>query len=164
MNSPFEDLEYLADYLPDEGEAVVVIRRGGELICEPFRQEAWREGISDSELYGRLVQANERLAVLGVLPLWVSTLAAFCLCVAFHHLTKIGWSGWYADLGIGLLALIGFFSWMRHRRRQLFRNEIRPMLETQMRRRELQKFSVIGAIRQHSELSSLLDELVDWTE
>ncbi len=30
MNTPFEDLEYLADYLPDEGEAMLVSRRDGE--------------------------------------------------------------------------------------------------------------------------------------
>lgn len=164
MNSPFEDLEYLADYLPDEGEAVVVIRRGGELICEPFRDEAWREGISDPELYGRLVQANERLSARGVVPMWSSALLAFCLCIAFHHLTEVGWSGWYADLGIGFLAAMGCVSWIRHRRRQLFRDQIRPMLEAQLRRRDLRRYAVIGAIRQHSELKHLMDELVDWTE
>ena len=29
MLSPYEELEFLADFLPDEGEAVVVTRQGG---------------------------------------------------------------------------------------------------------------------------------------
>src|SRR5579872_7257162 len=119
MTTPFEDLEYLADYLPDEGEAVIVARRGGELICEPLRQDSPQERALDAELYGRLVQANERLNAVGALPIWGAALLCFSLCVAVHKFTGIGWSGWYIDLGIALLILGGCYSWIQYHQRHL---------------------------------------------
>ena len=36
MNNPYEDLEYLAEFLPEEGESVIVTRRRGQLVCESY--------------------------------------------------------------------------------------------------------------------------------
>lgn len=164
MNTPFEDLEYLADYLPEEGETMIVSRRDGELVCEPFSQEAGREGITDPEFYGRLVQASERLSMQGTLPLWVCLVACFWCCVAFHYFTGIGWSGAFLDIGMAMMALMIGYCWIRVRHQRMFQNEVRPMLEWEIRRRGLQKYTVIGAIRQHPEMRSLMDELSLWTE
>jgi len=164
MNTPFEDLEYLADYLPDEGEAMLVSRRDGELVCEPFAQETGREGIADPEFYGRLIQASERLSMQSTLPLWVCLIGCFWGCVALHMLTGIGWVGAFFDIGLVMMALMGGYCWIRYRHQNMFRQEIRPMLEREIRRRSLQKYAVIGAIRQHPEMRSLMDELSLWTE
>ena len=164
MNTPFEDLEYLADYLPEEGEAVIVARRGGELVCEPFRQETPQERGLDAELYGRLVQANERLNAIGALPLWGAALTCFCLCVAVHKWFDVGWNGWYLDLGIVLTLLAGCYSWIRWTQGRLFFRQIRPMIESQLCNRGLRKYALIGVARQHSELRVLLDHLVHWVD
>lgn len=164
MSTPFEDLEYLADFLPEEGETMLVTRHDGELTCEPFRQDSGREGIADSEFYGRLVQASERLSVLGRMPLWICLVSWFWVCVAFHLSTGIRWTGWFLDVGTGIMVLMGCLCWIRHRQKRLFQGEIRPMLESEIRRRGLQKYAVIGAIRQHPEMRSLMDELSHWTD
>lgn len=159
MNTPFEDLEYLSDYLPDEGESVIVTRRGGELICQPMQGDTYREGVGDSELYGRLVIANEHLSRLAVVPLWTSLFVAFAAAVAFYQLSGVGWEGWYVALAIGASGLLAGMSWVSRRRRQVFETDIRLMLDSQMRRRSLNRFALIGAIRQHPELATLLDEI-----
>jgi len=164
MNTPFEDLEYLADYLPDEGESMLVSRRDGELVCEPLARDAGREGITDPELYGRLVQANERLNMQGTLPLWVSLIGCFWFCVLFHVVTGIGWQGSFIDIGMVMMSMMAGYCWIRYRNRRLFQAEVLPMLEHEIRRRGLEKFSLIGAIRQHPEMRSLMDELSGWTE
>jgi hypothetical protein len=156
MNSPFEELEYLADHLPDEGEAVVLVRRDGELVCEPYAREPQRSGI-DPEFYGRLVQANERLDAQGAVPLWTAAVVVFWLCVALHKAVGLGWQWWSLDAGLLLLGVLGCFVWIRHRQYWLYRREVLPMLAAQFRRRRLDRFAVIGAIRQQRELRTLLD-------
>lgn len=164
MNTPFEDLEYLADYLPEEGEAMLVTRRDGELNCEPFSGDPSRDGVADPELYGRLIQASERLNLLGTMPLWVCLISWFWLCVAFHVGTGISWAGWYLDVGTGIMTLMGGLCWIRFRQRRLFEQEVRPMLEREIRRNNMQQYVLIGAIRQHPEMRSLMDELSRWTD
>jgi hypothetical protein len=168
MRTPFEDLEYLAEYLPEEGEAVIVARRDGELVCEPFRQERsenqTRDGLLDVAFYGRLVQANERLNAISSLPLWVASLLTLVLCVTVHKQLNVGWTGWYYDLGIGLLILGSVLAWIQSQQGRLFRREIRTMLEAQLRQRGIPRHALIGVIRQHPELRSLLNELTHWTD
>ena len=57
MFTPFEELEYVAEYLPEEGESVLISRKDGELVCQPWRTEGLRDGIEEAPLYGLLVQA-----------------------------------------------------------------------------------------------------------
>jgi hypothetical protein len=159
MNTPFEDLEFLSDNLPDEGESVVVTRRGGELVCQPIHGESFRDGIADAELYGRLVLANERLSRLSTVPLWSCLCAAFVLCAAFFQFTDLGWSAWHVPPAIAALAGLTYQAWVGARRRNYFQREVRGMLETQFRLRGINRFAVVGAIRQHPELGMLLDEL-----
>ena len=159
MSSPFEELEYLADHLPDEGEAVVVVRRGGELLCEPYsREEARKTGI-DTEFYGRLVQANEQLNARGALPIWTCGIAAFWTCVLLHKAAGLGWTWWSLDVGLGLLALLACFVWIRRRQYWLYRRELLPMLNTQLRRRRIDRFALIGALRSRVELRTVLDQM-----
>ena len=160
MSSPFEELEFLADHLPDEGEAVVVVRRDGELVCEPLARDTQRQGGVDPEFYGRLVQANERLNGRGALPLWTCGVAAFWTCVALHKVAGLGWTWWSLDVGLVLLALLGCYLWIRRRQYWLYRREVLPLLNTQLRRRRIDRFALIGAIRQQPELRTLLDQMV----
>lgn len=159
MSSPFEELEYLADYLPEEGESVVVTRRNGELVCQAISTASEKEGVADTELYGRLVLANERLDRLNVVPLWSCALGAFVTAVAFFQFTHIGWPGWYVAVGIAAVAGLACSSWIAVRRERLFRREIVPMLDRQMRHGGFTQYALVGAIRQHPELSALLTEL-----
>src|SRR5579872_1940670 len=153
MTTPFEDLEYLADYLPDEGEAVIVARRGGELICEPLRQDSPQERALDAELYGRLVQANERLKSVGAPALWGTALMLiFGACLALHKSADVAWEGWYFDVGILLAGGAVCYGWIQLRQRRLFREQIRPMLDAQLRCRGINRYGLMGVARQHAEL------------
>ena len=162
MTTPFEELEYLAEYLPDEGEAVVVRRQFGELICEAYQRERSdrsRDSMGDPELYGRLVHANERLNAQGTLPLWATILLLFWGCVAIHQTFNLGWSGWFYDFGLSLVAGVLCYLWIRKRQREYFDDQVQSMLTWQLKRREIDRYALIGLIRQHAELRTLLDQL-----
>ncbi len=55
-------------------------------------------------------------------------------------------------------------SWIRRRQTALFGTEIRPMLNWQIRRRRLDRYVILGAMRQHAELRTLLDEMSRWND
>lgn len=165
MRTPFEELEYLADFLPDEGESVVISRRHGELICEAYPREIPSpRGLDDPEFFGRLVQANEQLRALAWLPVCCAALIAFWSMLALHHLTGVGWSAWYCDVAIGLLVAAGTALIVRMRREAFFHNVVRPMLTWQMRRCRIEKYALLGEVRRRPELKSLWAELWRWTD
>lgn len=188
MKSPFEELEYLVDYLPDEGEAVVVSRRRGELVCESYREEKPQPvvtpsipvpapiastpstpakiklpGITDAALYGRLLQANERLKGCVWTYVWPWVLGVYWVCVACHWLTDSGISGWYLDLGIGLIISIGALAWIQYQQWKLFHMEILPVIERQLAERETNKYMLLAQMKQHPELKLLVTVLSRWT-
>lgn len=161
MSSPYEEIEFLAQCLPDDGESVLVSRRDGELVCEAWPQdsELLAEGIFDPVLYGRLVQANERLVALGSRPLWTCGLIAVWGCILLHRITGDSWQSLLLDCGLFLSAVAVCFVWIRERQRRAFRLEIRPVLDRWLAERGYDRFAVLGAVRQHPELRTLLDEL-----
>ncbi|MBW3540389.1 MAG: hypothetical protein KY476_08970 [Planctomycetes bacterium] len=159
MNSPFEELEYLSDYLPDEGEAVIVARRGGELVCEPYARDGNRDALSNPGLYGRLVQANARLRAVPTVPAWSCALLWFWSCMLIHKVIGAGWEWWSLDIGLGLSFLLACYVWVRHSQAALFRREIRPMLDAQLRQHHLDRFTIIGAMQQQPELRTLLGQI-----
>ncbi len=160
MLNPFEELEYLSDFLPEEGESVLVSRQSGELVCEPFQPDALREGIADPRLYGLLVHANEKLNALGAMPIWVTCIGFFWTCVGMANAGQLKWSTWYLVPGLALLLLPTCIGWIRHRQHRLFKTEIRPLLEGVLRVRRLDPHAFLAAVRQHEELRTLMDELV----
>lgn len=160
MLSPFEELEYLSDYLPEEGESVIVSRQSGELVCEPFQPQSLREGITDPRMYGMLIHANERLNALGAMPIWVTAIGFFWGCVALVYVDVLNWRSWFLVPGLALGLLPACVGWIRFRQHRLFRNEIRPLLESVLRGRRIDPHSLLGAVRQHEELRTLMDELV----
>jgi hypothetical protein len=162
MLTPYEELEFLADFIPDEGESIVVTRQGGELHCEPMTEDDLRSGIEDVELYGRLVQANERLNVQGSLPLWSTAFGLIAAGILLFRVLQLGWSEWYLLPAIGLAALFGCFHWIRARQRRLFEAAIRPMLLREAMLRHISVYALMAGIRQHAEFRTLLDELVRW--
>ena len=189
MKSPYEELEYIADHLPDEGEAVVVSRQRGEIVCEAYREptptsqpqvaqkvaavvppfptapivENNLPGLTDPALYGRLLQANERLKGCVWSYIWPWVLSIYWLCVGCHWLTTSGWSTWYLDIGIALIVSIGAIVWIQHQQWKLFHNEICPVLERQMAERETNKYKLLSEMRQHPELKLLVTVLSRWT-
>jgi len=160
MWTPYEELEYLSDFLPNEGESVVVTRRGGELKCEPLAEDDLRDGIDDVELYGRLVQANERLNAQGSLPLWATALGLMGLAIVLYRVVGFGWADWYLLPALGLLGLFGCFHWIRFRQRRHFQRTILPTLVREARQRRITLFALMAGVRQHAEFRTLLDELV----
>ena len=162
MLSPFEELEYLSDYLPEEGEAVIVSRREGELVCEPFQPESLRDGITDPRLYGVLVQSNERLNALGALPIWASLIGFFWGCVALGVSGLLGWQQWYLVPGAALFVLPVCIGWIRFRQHRMFSRDVLPLLEGVLRVHRIDPHSFLGAVRQHEEMRTLMDELIRW--
>lgn len=163
MFSPYEELEYLADYLPEEGEMVVLSRESGELRCQPFRKDELREGIQDSQLYGFLVQANERLHSVGGFPLWATAIAVVWLVVILHGVMRLDWTHWYLGPGLMLPMLYACFVWIRHRQQTLFQSDILPRLQKELQIRQISFYSLVAGIRQHPEFLTLLDEIVHWS-
>jgi hypothetical protein len=160
MFTPFEELEYLADYLPEEGEAVLISRRDGELVCEPFSDDDdLRGGVANADLYGKLVVANERLNDQGSLPLWTCALGLFWLSVVLHNWLQLGWQFWFLVPGLGLLSLMGCVHWIRQRQRQYFVKHIWPELKATLQRDRIPFHALVGGVKQHRELRTLLDEL-----
>lgn len=159
MSTPFEELEYLADFLPDEGESVIVSRSHGELTCENFQKERSLDEMASPEFYGHLVHANERLNSLIARPVWVSTLSWFWACVLMHNYFGLGWESWYLDLGLALVAMAASFVAIRLRQDFYFKKEVRPTLNRQMYGSNLSKYALVGVIRQRPELRTLLDTL-----
>ena len=160
MSTPFEELEYLADFLPDEGESVIVSRSQGELVCENFQKERSLDEIASPDFYGHLVHANERLSSLVARPIWISTLIWFWVCVLIHNrYAELGWSIWYLDLGLALVATAVSYTVIRLRQDRYFKQEVRPALNRQMYGSNLSKYALVGVIRQRPELRTLLDTL-----
>src|SRR5262245_14517645 len=121
MASPYEELEYLVDYLPAEGEAVVVRRRRGELVCEAYQRDPRPGTPFEPELYGRLVQADERLAACATVPVWTCLMVLFWLCVAAHYAAGTNWQTWVYDACLTTVVLPICILWIRRRQRNLFR-------------------------------------------
>ena len=164
MFTPFEELEYLAEYLPEEGEAVIVTRRHGELVCEPYHPQEKKPMLSEPALLGRLIQANERLKAAAVMPVVASLLLAYSGCVAVHHLTGVGWNGWPIDVGVILVIGLACWNWIRARQSRLFRLVIRPMLTWQLRKNHGDAYMLLAEARGRPELRVLVDELWRWIE
>ncbi len=160
MVSPFEELEYIVDYLPDEGEAVIVTRKDGELVCDPYQQESNPDPLNNTQLYGRFVQANERLQSCCLHPILISVLGCFCLCVLMHNIFDTGWKSWYLDIGIILFSITGCIQWIQRKQSHTFRTQVRPMLHWQLRMLGLDRFRIIGSLRHRPELKTLLRLIV----
>lgn len=162
MFSPFEELEYLADYLPEEGETVLLTRQGGELVCKPFNKDGLRDGIENSELYGFLVKSNERLHNVGAVPLWVTLIGFIWLTILLFAGLGLQWTHWYVLPAIGFPGLCAAFHWIRLRQRRYFQRQIVPVLIRELNDREIHPHALIAGVRQHGELRTLLDELIRW--
>lgn len=163
MFSPFEELEYIADFLPEDGESVVISREGGELHCKPFQPNDLCDGIQDAKLYGFLVQANERLASVGTFPIWVMVTGMIWLCIALFASGLMGWSQWYVVPGLSVPILYGCVAWIRQRQHRLFRLEILPALHRELYQRNISRYALLAGVRQHAEFRTLLDELIHWS-
>ena len=163
MFSPYEELEYLSEYLPEEGEAVLITRESGELVCKPWSKHELRDGVEDADLYGFLVQANEQLHSVGAFPLWIAMIGLVWLAILLHGIVGLGWSQWYVVPGISFPLFYACFHWIRHRQHRHFQTRILPQLRRELVRRGIGPYALIAGARQHGELRTLLDELIRWS-
>jgi len=160
MLSPYEELEYLSDHLPDEGETVMVTREYGELVCKQWQRANLRDGIHEPELYGLLVRSNEQLANAGTLPIWLTSIAVVWTGIVLHGLAGFGWGHWYIVPGLALPALYGCFRWIRFRQHRLFQQQVWPRLCRELYLRRVDVHALLAGVRQHGEFRTLLDELI----
>lgn len=167
MNSPFEELEYLADFLPEEGESVVMTRRRGQLVCEAYLEPASmpmpHPGAVDRELSGRMTMINSRLKYLKNGPVLVTILSYYWMCVLMHRLFVLGWSGWYLDLGLGLLMGVSCYLYVQFRQRKYFLELVCPLMKQLMQDHQLDKYSLIAYLSKHQNLSTLASAFTRWT-
>jgi len=162
MRTPYEELEYLSDFLPDEGESVVVTRRSGDLHCESVTTESCvaTEPLIQSDFYGRLVTANERLRSQQILPIISSMMLCFAACVGVHRILEVGISGWYLDVAIVLVSSVGCLFWINQRQLYVYRTLIEPTVRRELIRTGLDRFRLIGAVRHQRELRVVFRFLV----
>ncbi|MBB03791.1 MAG: hypothetical protein CMJ47_14195 [Planctomyces sp.] len=168
MNNPYEELEYLADFLPDEGESVIVSRRRGQLVCESYFEPMTSSSNTqsqqiDRELYGRLSTVESRLRLLWQTPAMVSVLSFYWVCVVLHRVFELGWSAWYLDLGLGMMILVGCYQYVQYQRRRYFLESVCPALQKWMVEHQLDKYTLIAWLTAHRNLSTLRDALTRWT-
>ncbi len=157
MYSPFEELEYLAEFLPDEGETVVVSRCEGELVCESLRDPDVAEcNLEEPELYGRLIHANERLKAQRNLPLGVFAVSLYTAMFLVHTFQPLSMLVWILDLGLVLLASMTYVVWVQRRRAALFQEKLLPILDWYLSSRGIDRFVLIGSLPDQPELETLL--------
>lgn len=164
MFTPYEELEYLSDHLPEEGESLLVTRTEGELVCQHWEADGFRDGIEDPALYGMLVQCNEALNARATLPLWACGVGAFWFLAAAYTAGGLGWEAWWLVPGVGLTTLWFCFQWIRQRQRRTFEAELRPRIHAALGRRGSDLCSLLAGIRQHIELRTLLDQFAQCPE
>jgi hypothetical protein len=164
VSTPFEELEYLAEYLPDEGESVLISRKDGELVCEVAGPAGLRDGIDEAELYGLLVECNERLSLRASQPLWVVSFVTFAGLVAVYTMAGLGWSSWFLAPGAAFVALWVCSTWIRARQSRLFMRELRPRIAAALDDRNIDAHSLVAGMRQHPELRTLLDLCIAATD
>jgi hypothetical protein len=164
VSTPFEELEYLSEYLPDEGESVLISRKDGELVCQACGAEGLRDGVDEAELYGLLVECNERLSLRAAQPLWVITFVTFTGLVALFTVGGLGWSSWFMAPGTIFAALWVCSSWIRSRQLRLFHSELRPRIAAALSERSIEMHALVAGMRQHAELRTLLDLYIAATE
>jgi hypothetical protein len=92
--------------------------------------------------------------------MWTTAIGFFCVCVLVHLGLGLGWPYWFVDVGLGLTALVGCFRWVRRRQRKFFRETIQPSLEGELVWRGIDRYVLMGALRQRGELRAILDEIV----
>jgi hypothetical protein len=166
-NNPYEDLEYLAEFLPEEGESVIVTRRRGQLVCETFfesmPQTASQTGLVDRELYGRLATLDAKMRVLWQTPVVMTVLATYWACVTLHRGLGLGWNGWYLDVGLMLIAGVACLRFIQRRQRRYFLTQVCPALQKWMIDYQIDKYSLIAWLTTHRNLVTLRHALTRWT-
>lgn len=168
MTSPFEELEYLAEFLPEEGESVLVTRRRGELVCESYQEprdnsEPRLEGISDSTQYGRLLHARTRMSTSYWPIVGVAVLVAYWSCLAVHLITGLGWSGWYLDVGICLVTACAVFMLVHLQNWKRFEVDVLPAIHQVLADSDMDRYELLTALQQHRELRPLVWYLSRWS-
>ncbi|MCA8989609.1 MAG: hypothetical protein KDA78_18320, partial [Planctomycetaceae bacterium] len=143
--SNYEDLEYLAEYLPEEGESVIVTRRSGNLVCEPYQEPISdsQVGVISREFYGRLVAMNAKLRQFWTRPLALSALLIYLVCIGVQQWFQLGWSSWLIYGGICVAILMGTSLLVHFRQKLFLRNQISPQLNRHMAEHHLDKYTLV---------------------
>lgn len=167
MSNPYEDFEYLADFLPEEGESVIISRRRGQLVCESYLDSmssySPQPSVVDRELYGRLVMVNAKLKRLWQNPVIIAVLMFYWLSVTTHRFLGLGWGGWYLDLGLALVVGVTCYQYILHVQKNYFMLTVCPALQKWMVEHQLDKYTLVAWLSAHRNFSALRNALTRWT-
>ncbi|WP_437184991.1 hypothetical protein SH668x_002081 [Planctomicrobium sp. SH668] len=162
MFSPFEELEDLANYLPEEGESVLLTREEGKLVCKPIRQENLRDGIENAEFYGLLVLSDERLRSVRNVPIQLTVAFLTLAAVLLYGVLGMTLKEWYLIVGLAPCAFLAMQTWICQRQRLLFDVEIAPSLIRELKLRGFRLNALMAGVSQHAELQLLFRKMVRW--
>lgn len=167
MNNPYEDLEYLSENLPDEGESVIISRRRGQLVCEPFMDSQTSSestaGVINREFYGRLVATNAKLRHFWSRPLILALLLIYAVSIGMQQFFHLGWSDWVLYLAAATVILVSVGSLVRFRQRIYFRSIVCPLLQQLMSDHQIDKYSLIAYLSTQRQLGPLYVAMTRWT-
>jgi hypothetical protein len=176
--TPYEEIETIADFLPDEGKTVTLTRRKGQLIVEDAslhqkqqqdlmiqeRMLAAKQRVAEETLFGHLVQASERLQHYSIKSFLFTLLAIYSVSVGVHY--YMGWSAVNIPVVVGM-ALVFVSGYLLNERAELkkrFIYHVCPELDRVLTDRNIDKYQLLGIMRNNRDLAMLARAISRWTK
>lgn len=147
------DYEKISEHLPQDGEAIIVSRKDGELNVRdcPFLPD---DLVNDPHSMGRLMIANERINKASG-PLWVIAIVAIlCLSGLLVTLGK-GWSFWWLHLNIFVIILAAQNWFAGARQRHAFRSYVLDAVEEVRTKQGLSDPAFLALLKQMSDFQMI---------
>ncbi len=175
--TPYEEIESLADLLPDEGEKVTISRQHGELIVEAttaqkqqFDQAIVQERlliakqrVAEETLLGHLIEANERLQSYSLKSFLFTVITAYASCLLVNYYSNFSTFTWAVDIGIALFFLAGYLLNERSELKKRFVYQVCPPLDKVLMERNIDKYQLLGIMKSHADLTPLARAISRWT-
>lgn len=175
--SPYEEIETIADFLPEEGQSITLTRRKGQLVVDDvtqknrqqdaLTQERLRQAkqrVAEETLFGHLVQANERLQNFSIKNFLFAILLTYATSMGLSW--YLGWESMNAGVvvGVTLTILAGFVLNERNEVKKRFVYQVCPELDRVLTERNIDKFHLLGMMKNHKDLAPLARAISRWTK
>ncbi len=175
--TPYEEIESIADFLPDEGKSVTLTRRKGQLVVEDLssrrqhqddvnreRQLAAKQKLAEETLIGHLVQSKERLQHASLRTPVVFLVMTYAICVGLHM--YYGWSAINFPVVLSVIFFSGLAYWCNEQRevKRRFIYQVCPELDRVLTERNVDKFQLLGILKRDPEMAPLTRAISRWTK